>query len=51
MKDFIIVGGHLAGIAFAETAINKGKTVVIITDSSQNSSLAAAGVYNPFYLY
>lgn len=50
MKDFLIVGGHLAGIAFAETAVNNGKSVLIITDSSQNSSLAAAGVYNPVVL-
>lgn len=50
MKDFLIIGGHLAGIAFAETAIANGKSVVMITDSSQNSSLAAAGVYNPVVL-
>lgn len=50
MKDFIIVGGHLAGIAFAETAALYSKSFVIITNSSQNSSLAAAGVYNPVVL-
>ncbi|MFP5439524.1 MAG: NAD(P)/FAD-dependent oxidoreductase [Bacteroidia bacterium] len=50
MKDFLIIGGHLAGIAFAETAVANGKSVVIITDNSQNSSLAAAGVYNPVVL-
>ncbi|MFP9115815.1 NAD(P)/FAD-dependent oxidoreductase [Flavobacterium sp. RHBU_3] len=50
MKDFIIVGGHLAGIAFAETALQHGKSILIISNSSQNSSLAAAGVYNPVVL-
>lgn len=50
MKDFLIVGGNLAGIAFAETAISNGRSVQIISDKSQNSSLAAAGVYNPVVL-
>ncbi|WP_116789464.1 NAD(P)/FAD-dependent oxidoreductase [Flavobacterium psychrotrophum] len=50
MKDFIIVGGNLAGIAFAETAIQNGKSVFVISDQSQNSSLAAAGIYNPVVL-
>jgi glycine/D-amino acid oxidase-like deaminating enzyme len=50
MKDFIIVGGHLAGIAFAETALLNNKSIHVITDRSQNSSLAAAGIYNPIVL-
>jgi glycine oxidase len=50
MKDYIIVGGGLAGISFAETAIQAGKNIVLVTDDSQNSSTVAAGVYNPVVL-
>lgn len=50
MKDYIIVGGGLAGICFAETALKAGKSVTLITDDSQNSSTVAAGVYNPVVL-
>lgn len=50
MKDFIIVGGHLAGISFAETALANNKSILVISDNSQNSSLAAAGIYNPVVL-
>ncbi|KOS08415.1 FAD-dependent oxidoreductase [Flavobacterium akiainvivens] len=50
MKDYIIVGGGLAGICFAEIALQAGKAVVLITDDSQNSSTVAAGVYNPVVL-
>lgn len=47
MKDFIIVGAGLAGISFAETALLNNKTFVVISDASQNSSIVAAGIYNP----
>jgi len=47
MKDFIIVGAGLAGISFAETALVNGKTFIVISDASQNSSVVAAGLYNP----
>jgi len=50
MKDFIIVGGGLAGISFAETAFLEGKSFTMITDTSQNSSLVAGGLYNPVIL-
>lgn len=50
MKDFIIVGGGLAGISFAETAFREGKTFTVIADDSQNSSLVAGGLYNPVIL-
>ena len=50
MKDFIIVGAGLAGISFAETAINNNKSFVVINDDSQNSSRVAAGLYNPVVL-
>jgi glycine oxidase len=50
MKDFIIVGGNLAGISFAETAYLNNKTFTVISDASHNSSLVAAGIYNPVIL-
>ncbi|AWH85081.1 FAD-dependent oxidoreductase [Flavobacterium album] len=50
MKDYIIVGGGLAGISFVETAYTNGKSFIVVSDSSQNSSLVAAGIYNPVIL-
>jgi glycine oxidase len=48
--DYIVVGCGLAGIAFAETAIQNGKTVMVFDNASQNSSKIAAGLYNPVIL-
>jgi glycine/D-amino acid oxidase-like deaminating enzyme len=50
MKDFIIVGGGLAGISFAEACYLNGSSFVLINDASQNSSLVAGGIYNPVIL-
>lgn len=50
MKDFIIVGGGLAGIAFAETVRGEGCSFVLFDDGSQRSSIVAGGVYNPIIL-
>lgn len=50
MLDYIIVGAGLAGIAFAETALENNKNIVVINDVSQNSSRVAAGLYNPVIL-
>jgi len=50
MIDYIIVGGGLAGINFAETAFINNKTFTLINDTSHNSSLVAAGIYNPVIL-
>ncbi|TRW25209.1 FAD-binding oxidoreductase [Flavobacterium zepuense] len=50
MKDFIIVGGGLAGISFAETCILNNKSFMLISDDSHNSSIVAAGLYNPVIL-
>ena len=50
MIDYIIVGGGLAGISFAEQARRNSKSFVVINDRSQNSSLIAGGLYNPVIL-
>ena len=50
MIDYIIVGGGLAGISFAEQVRNAGKAFLVFNDLSQNSSLIAAGLYNPVIL-
>lgn len=48
--DYIIVGSGLAGIAFAETVLQNGKSFVIFDNHSQNSTLIAGGLYNPVIL-
>lgn len=50
MIDYIIVGSGLAGIAFAETALDQGKTIIVFDNYSQNSSTIAGGLYNPVIL-
>ena len=50
MKDYLIVGCGLAGIAFAEKAIQHQKTITVFENYSQNSSTVAAGLYNPVIL-
>lgn len=50
MLDYIIVGSGLAGIAFAETLLQNGKTFAIFDNHSQNSTKIAGGLYNPVIL-
>jgi len=50
MVDYIIVGSGLAGIAFAETALQNHKSIVVFDNDSQNSTAIAAGLYNPVIL-
>lgn len=50
MQDYIIVGSGLAGIAFAETLLQRGKSFVVFDNHSQNSSQIAGGLYNPVIL-
>lgn len=50
MLDYIIVGCGIAGIAFAETCIQNGKSVMVFDNSSQKSSTIAGGLYNPVIL-
>lgn len=48
--DYIIVGCGLASIAFCEHLEAAKKTFIVFDDTSQKSSLVAAGLYNPVIL-
>ena len=50
MYDFIIIGGGLAGVTFANFLEKHGKSFCLIADRSQVASLIAGGVYNPVVL-
>ncbi len=50
MLDYIIVGSGLAGISFAETVLQKGKTILVVDSERRSSSLVAGGMYNPVVL-
>ena len=50
MIDYLIVGAGIAGISFAETCLNNGKSILVFENDSQNSSDIAAGIYNPVIL-
>lgn len=50
MIDYLIIGSGLAGIAFAETALDHGKSIFVFDNQSQNSSRVAGGLYNPVIL-
>src|SRR5690606_2074549 len=48
--DYIVVGCGLAGIAFCEQLRSAQKSFVVFDDQSQQSSVVAAGLYNPVIL-
>lgn len=48
--DYIVVGCGLAGVAFCELLRKHNKSFVVFNDASQQSSLVAAGLYNPVTL-
>ncbi|PWA04142.1 NAD(P)/FAD-dependent oxidoreductase [Flavobacterium psychrotolerans] len=50
MIDYLIVGSGLAGISFAEQALQNNKTVFVVDANLQNSSKIAGGLYNPVIL-
>ena len=50
MIDFIIVGNGLAGISFAEIALQNNKSIFVFDNNSQPSSRVAGGLYNPVVL-
>ena len=50
MIDYLIIGSGLAGIGFAEIALQHNKSIVVMDNNSQNSSRIAGGLYNPVIL-
>ncbi|WP_308219316.1 FAD-dependent oxidoreductase [Flavobacterium sp. NRK F10] len=50
MVDYLIVGSGLAGVCFAEFALQSGKTILVFENDSQPSSMVAGGLYNPVVL-
>lgn len=50
MVDYLIVGSGIAGICFAETALQNSKSFLVIDDFSSSSSKIAGGLYNPVIL-
>uniref|UniRef100_UPI00404B373F NAD(P)/FAD-dependent oxidoreductase n=1 Tax=Flavobacterium sp. TaxID=239 RepID=UPI00404B373F len=50
MKDFIIVGGGLAGLHFANQCLLNQKSFILIDQMTTSASKVAAGVYNPVIL-
>lgn len=50
MLDYIIVGCGLAGISFADLALENKKSIVVFDNASQPSSTVAGGMYNPVVL-
>lgn len=50
MIDYLIIGSGLAGISFAEIALQNDKTIFVLDNDSQNSSKIAGGLYNPVIL-
>ncbi|MCW5518021.1 NAD(P)/FAD-dependent oxidoreductase [Muriicola sp. Z0-33] len=50
MLDYLIVGLGLAGVALSETLEKHGRSFRVVSDTSQTSSIVAAGLYNPVIL-
>ncbi len=50
MLDYLVIGGGLAGISFCEVLRKQGCSFKMITDTSQQASLVAGGMYNPVIL-
>ncbi|MGK4567070.1 NAD(P)/FAD-dependent oxidoreductase [Flavobacterium sp. 3HN19-14] len=50
MTDYLIVGCGLAGIAFAEKALDEGKSIIVFDHNQNSSSRIAGGLYNPVIL-
>ena len=48
--DYLIIGSGLAGISFAETCLLHHKKIMVVNDTSQNSTTIAGGLYNPIVL-
>jgi glycine oxidase len=50
MIDYLIIGNGIAGVCFAELALQNNKTILVFDNGSQPSSRVAGGLYNPVVL-
>lgn len=50
MLDYLVVGFGLAGLSFTETAMQNGKSCLVIDSELNYSSRVAPGLYNPVIL-
>ena len=50
MLDYLVVGLGLAGLSYCEQLEKHGKSFCVISDTSQQASLVAGGLYNPVIL-
>jgi glycine oxidase len=50
MIDYIIIGSGIAGVCFAELALQNNKSLIVFDNNSQPSSKIAGGMYNPVIL-
>lgn len=48
--DYIIVGLGIAGVCFAETLLQKGKTFIVVEDRKNGATTTSGGVLNPTVL-
>ncbi len=50
MYDYLIIGSGLAGLSFAEIALQNNCSIFVIDHCQQNASYVAGGLYNPIIL-
>lgn len=50
MKEYLVIGCGLAGIALCEELEARGRSYQVISDRSQQASRVAGGLYNPIIL-
>ena len=48
--DYIIVGFGIAGLCFAETLLQHGKTFIVVEDGKEGATTVSGGVLNPTVL-
>ena len=48
--DYLIVGSGLAGLMLCEQLRARGKSFVVVSNTSQQASIVASGLYNPVVL-
>lgn len=48
--DYLIVGSGLAGLMLCEQLRSRGKSFLVVSNTSQQASIVASGLYNPVVL-